>query len=91
MGTTETKNAEENKMTALEIKNKIIELGGKSWQKNGKDRVYIDNDIFNVLRDELKMIKVNLGARNNKIFFDVDANAIMRSYKGKKPQVEIQY
>tara|TARA_R110002033_G_scaffold99299_1_gene147695 strand:- start:10 stop:246 length:237 start_codon:yes stop_codon:yes gene_type:complete len=78
-------------MTNLETKAKIIQLGGKEWANNGLERVYITNEIFNVLLAESNMGSVNFGANNNKIFFDVNANAIMRSYKSKKPAVEIQY
>ncbi len=73
------------------IKNKIIELGGKEWSKGDMERVYIDNAILNVLQTEKELLNSNFGANNNKIFFDVKANAVMRSYKGKKPTVEIQY
>ena len=70
---------------------KIIELGGKEWKKNGMERIYIANDILNILRAEKDLGEVSYGERNNKIFFDVSLNAVMRSYKGKKPAVEIQY
>lgn len=69
----------------------MIELGGKEWNKEGMDRVYITNEILNVLLSEQGKGSVNYGERNNKIFFDVKVNAVMRSYKGKKPKVEIQY
>lgn len=78
-----------NIMTAL--KNKIIEMGGKEWTKNGMERVYIDSSILNKLEEEKGLLKSRFGANNNKIFFDVKANAVMRSYKGKKPSIEIQY
>jgi len=74
-----------------DLKSKIIGLGGKEWIKNDIERVYINNEIFNVLLSEEGKGSVNYGESNNKIFFDVKANAIMRSYKNKKPQVEIQY
>lgn len=74
-----------------ELKSKIIELGGKEWIKDGMERVYIDSSILNVLRDEQGLPPVNFGARNNKIFFDVKSNAVMRSYKGKKPAVELKF
>ncbi len=73
------------------MKDKIIELGGKEWKKNGMDRVYITSQILNKLEDERGEANTTYGERNNKIFFDVNANAVMRSYKGKKPSVEIQY
>lgn len=73
------------------LKNKIIEMGGKEWVKNDMERVYIDGSILNKLEEEKSLMNSNFGANNNKIFFDVKANAVMRSYKGKKPTVEIQY
>ena len=73
------------------LKNKIIEMGGNEWNKNSMERVYITNEIHNVLRKDKGLDSVNFGERNNKVFFDVKANAVMRSYKGKKPTIEIQY
>jgi hypothetical protein len=70
---------------------KLIELGGNEWKKNGMKRIYITNEILNILRAEKDLGEVSYGERNNKIFFDVSLNAVMRSYKGKKPAVEIQY
>jgi hypothetical protein len=72
------------------IKNKVVALGGSQWSKNGMERVYIGNDVMNILRDEKGMAPANFGERNNKIFLDVKTGAIMRSYKGKKPAVEFQ-
>ena len=73
-------------------KERIIELGGKEWVKNDMERVYINNEILNTLRVEQGLPGgYCLGERNNKIFFDAKANAVMRSYKGKKPTIEIQY
>lgn len=73
------------------LKNKIIELGGKEWTKGDMDRVYINNEILNILRAERELSVVSFGASNNKIFFDVKLNAVMRSYKGKPPAVELQF
>ena len=73
------------------LKTKIVELGGKEWSKHGMDRVYIDTDILNILLEEQGMGSVTFGASNNQIFLDVSTSAIMRSYKGKKPSIEIQY
>lgn len=75
----------------MELKAKIIELGGKEWNKGEMERIYITNEILNVLLNEKGLANVNYGERNNQIFFDVKKNAIMRSYKSKKPAVEIQY
>ena len=74
-----------------DLKSKIIDLGGKEWIKNDMHRIYINNSILNVLLGELSKGPVNFGETNNKIFFDVKANAVLRSYKGKKPKIEIEY
>lgn len=66
-------------------KQDFIQLGGKEWVKNDIDRVYITADIFNSL------VGTAFGDSNNKFFFDCKTNALMRSYKSKKPQVEVQY
>ena len=81
------KMASEEKTT----KEKIIDLGGKEWIKNGMDRVYISCEILNILLEEKGEGSVNFGERNNKIFYDATKNAVMRSYKNKKPSIEIQY
>jgi hypothetical protein len=73
------------------MKQKIINLGGKEWTKHDMERVYITSDMLNVLLEEQGKGSYRLSERNNKIFYDVKANAVMRSYKGKKPSVEIQY
>ena len=78
-------------MNNLENKEKIISLGGKEWTKNGMERLYIDCGILNILEEEKGLARSCFGERNNKIFFDVKLNAVMRSYKGKRPSVEIQY
>lgn len=66
-------------------KQDFIKLGGKEWSKNGMERVYISAEIFN------KIMNTRLGDSNNKFFYDVNENALMRSYKGKKPKLEAQY
>ncbi len=66
-------------------KQEFIELGGKEWEKNGMERVYINADVFNELKGTA------FGDGNNKFFFDCKTNCLMRSYKGKKPTVEKQY
>lgn len=75
----------------ISIKDKIIALGGKEWKKDSMHRVYISCAILNILREEKDLGTVNFGASNNKIFFDVTQNAVMRSYKNKKPNIEIAY
>ena len=75
-----------------DIKLKIIALGGKEWIKGDMHRVYITNDIHNILRAEEDLNEVSFGERNNKVWFDVAKNAVLRSYKqSKKHTVEIQY
>ena len=78
-------------MTTLNIENKarIIGMGGKEWVKNGMDRVYISCAILNVLRAEKELAQVNYSESSNKMFFDTEKNAVMRSYKGKAPVLEL--
>ena len=82
-------------MNNLEIKNKIIKLGGKEWNKNDISRVYITCDILNALREEVNESEffqpVSYSKSNNKFFYDVKENAVMRTYKGKATTIEIQY
>ena len=78
----------DSKMT--DLKSEMIAMGGKEWNKNGMERVYINNDILNKIEDKMGMTNSRFGERNNKIFFDVKTSAIMRSYKGKKPEIQIQ-
>lgn len=66
-------------------KQDFINIGGKEWIKGEMERVYISADIFN------DMFGTRLSDRNNKFFFDCKTNALMRSYKSKKPQLEKQY
>ena len=73
------------------MKNKIIELGGKVWEKGDIKRVYFNCAIFNELLKINNQGQVNLSDSNNKFFYCETQNAVMRSYKSKKPTVEIQY
>lgn len=66
-------------------KQDFIELGGKEWIKGDICRVYINADIFN------NICGTSFGDNNNKFFYDTKSKSLMRSYKGKKPTVEIQY
>ena len=72
---------------ATDIVAKIIAVGGKAWEKHGFKRIYMTVAQFN----EVTGANFTLSDNNNKIFFDYAANAIMRSYKGKKPTVEAQF
>ena len=69
------------------ITDKIIEAGGKLWEKGDMKRIYMTCEQFNVVTG----CEYSLSNSNNKIFYDFSTNAIMRSYKGKKPQIEVQY
>ena len=73
-----------------ENKEKLIKLGGKEWVKDDMNRVYITCDILNILLEEKGLMTVNFGERNNKIFFDIKSNSILRSYKNKKPVTELE-
>lgn len=66
-------------------KQDFLNLGGKLWEKAGMKRVYINAEIFN------KLEGTSLSDNTNKFFFDCNTNALMRSYKNKKPAVERQY
>ena len=66
-------------------KQDFLDLGGKEWVKDDMERVYISDKVYN------ELMGTNLGERNNKFFFDCKNNALMRSYKGKKPAIEVQY
>lgn len=63
----------------------FINLGGKMWEKGTIKRVYINATQFN------KLTGAAFSDNNNKFFFDCETNCLMRSYKGKAPQVEAQY
>ena len=66
-------------------KQDFIKLGGKEWIKDDMERVYINAEIFNSLRE------TGFSDRNNKFFFDCKTNALMRSYKGKPPKIVEQF
>jgi len=66
-------------------KQDFINMGGKLWEKHGKTRVYINAEQFN------RTCETSFGDSNNRFFFDCETNSLMRSYKGKKPKVELQF
>ena len=66
-------------------KQDFIAKGGKEWAKGGRERVYVSAEIFN------EVAGTAFGDNNNSFYFDCTTNALMRSYKGKKPTVEIQF
>lgn len=69
------------------IETKLLAMGLKVWEKSEMKRIYMTCAQFN----QATGFSFNLNDKNNKIFFDYAANAIMRSYKGKKPSVEVQF
>lgn len=73
--------------TTKSIPEQLIEMGCTIWEKHGKKRIYMSVAQFNAVTG----YNYSLNDRNNKIFFDYAANAIMRSYKGKRPTIEIQF
>ncbi len=82
----------ENKMKTIKEKvAAIIKMGGKEWSQHGKSRVYFNCEVYNKLLEESEMYPVSLSEGKNKFFFDEDENAVMRSYKNKKPTISIQY
>lgn len=70
-------------------KDYFLSLGGREWTQHGHDRVYITCDVLNKFLTEIGEGTVNYGERNNRIFFDAQENAVMRSYKQKKPSVVV--
>ena len=75
-----------------EVKDNIVHLGGSYWSKGKMERVYITCDILNKLLQERGGLGVcNYGASNNKIFYDIKTNKVMRQYKRKQITVEIDY
>lgn len=66
---------------------RLLDAGAKVWEQHGFKRIYMTCAQFNkVTKSNLK-----LNDDNNKIFYDFATNAIMRSYRGKKPNIEVQY
>ena len=70
-----------------QIAEKLLSMGCKTWEKGSIKRIYMTVAQFN----EVTGRTYSLNDNNNKIFFDYATNAIMRSYKGKKPTVEVQF
>lgn len=66
-------------------KQDFLNLGGKEWVKGDHSRVYIKADAFN------ELMGTSFGDNNNSFYFDCNSNKLMRSYKGKKPTVEVSY
>ena len=77
--------------STITLKENLIKHGGKEWIRADMERIYITTSILNILEEEKGLLKSNFGENNNKIFFDVKTNSVMRSYKNKKPIVEIQF
>lgn len=72
---------------AQNIAEKLQAMGLKIWEKHSFKRIYMTCEQFNQATGSDWSFNDN----NNKIFYDFDMNAIMRSYKGKRPQIEIQF
>ena len=69
------------------VEAKLLAMGLKVWEKAEMKRIYMTCAQFNQATGR----DYNLSDKSNKIFFDYAANAIMRSYKGKKPLIEVQF
>lgn len=65
----------------------LLAMGLKTWGKDDKKRIYMSVAQFN----KITGYDYKLSDSNNKIFYDYATNAIMRSYKGKKPTIEVQH
>ena len=76
-----------NGFTKKSIADQLLEMGCKVWEKAGFKRIYMTCAQLNKATGR----DYSLSDTNNKIFFDYAANAIMRSYKGKKPTIEVQF
>lgn len=68
-----------------QIADKLLEMGCKVWEKGNYKRIYMTVAQFN----EVTGRTYSLNEKNNKIFYDFATNTIMRSYKGKKAEVEV--
>ncbi|WP_111861110.1 hypothetical protein [Acinetobacter sp. CFCC 10889] len=71
----------------MSIADLVLSVGGKVWEQHGFKRIYMTVAQFNTVTGN----QYTLNDAKNKIFYDFAANAILRSYNGKKPQVEVQY
>ena len=65
----------------------LLDLGLKVWEKGSMKRIYMTCKQFNQVTGR----DYQLNDRKNKIFFDFEKNAIMRSYNNGRPQIEVQY
>ena len=63
-------------------KQDYIKAGGKVWQKETHERVYLSAEVFN------KIVGTNYSDRNNKFYYDCRTNKLMRAYKHKKIEVK---
>lgn len=71
----------------MNIAETIIANSGKIWEKADIKRIYMTCEVFNKVTGR----DYNLNDNSNKIFYDYSTNAIMRSYKGKKATIEVQF
>ena len=65
----------------------LLGMGLKVWEKSNIKRIYMTCKQFNQVTGR----DYQLNDRKNKIFFDFEKNAIMRSYNNGRPQIEVQY
>ena len=65
----------------------LLGMGLKVWEKGNMKRIYMTCKQFNQATGR----DYQLNDRKNKIFFDFEKNAIMRSYNNGRPQIEVQY
>lgn len=69
------------------IAERLFGMGLKTWEAHGKKRIYMSVAQFN----EVTGANYTLNDRKNRIFYDFEANAILRSYNGKRPKIEVQF
>ena len=69
------------------MKELLLSKGGKIWEKEGIERVYISLELFN----EVTGLGYSLNETKNKFYFDVKLNCICRRYKTGKPTIEKQF
>ena len=79
--------AQEMPANDTHIVDDLLAMGLNIWEKAGNKRIYMTVKQFN----EITGYNYTLNDSKNKIFYDFKTNAIMRSYNGKAPKIEVQY
>jgi len=69
------------------ITNTLLAIGLKVWEKGSMKRIYMTCNQLNQVTNK----GFSLNDSKNKIFYDFETNAIMRSYKSKKATIEVQF